>query len=137
MVDLIVDGLGIAAGCGARGGAGPDQVAEFAGGPVAVFPVGMVAGPLGDRGEGDSQLAQQFGQLGLLVLVWSGAGGFGSPGMLSAGAAVRDGLAVFAEDRHAPPGPGVPGGGCDEVAGGVGADEAEAADFGGCAGPAD
>ena len=71
VVEVAVDGVGAAAGCGARRGAGADQVAEFAAGGVAVFAAGVVAAALGDGGEGDIEVAQQFGERGGLPGVGS------------------------------------------------------------------
>jgi multiple sugar transport system substrate-binding protein len=107
VVEFVVDGPGIAAGRRARHGAGADQVAQLAARPVPVFAPQVITGSLRDRGEGDSQLAQQFGQPCPLSVVRSGPGAaatgvFGGPWVLSAGAAVGDGFAILADDRYAP-----------------------------------
>ena len=72
VVEVAGGGLDGAAGCGAAGGAGADQVLERAAGGVAVLAVPVIARSLGDRGEGDVQRAQQPGQLRLLVFTGRG-----------------------------------------------------------------
>src|ERR1700733_8320354 len=71
VVEVAEHGLGAAAGGGAAGGAGADQVFEFAAGGVAVFAAGVVAAAFGDRGEGDVEVAQEFGERGGLPGVGS------------------------------------------------------------------
>src|ERR1700733_9526120 len=51
-------------GGGAGRGTGPDQVLELAAGRVPVFGAGVVARSLGDRGEGDVEVAQQCRERG-------------------------------------------------------------------------
>jgi hypothetical protein len=110
VVEFAVDGPGAAAGRGARRGTGADQVLQLAAGPVPFLALAVVAGPFRDRGKRDPQLAQQFGQLCPLMIIRAGAGG-ATPGagpalpgadrgprVLSAGAAVGDGLAVAVKD---------------------------------------
>jgi EmrB/QacA subfamily drug resistance transporter len=61
VIQVAVDGLGGAAGGGARSGTGSDQVLEFAARDVAVLSVMVIAGVLGDGGEGHSHPAKQLG----------------------------------------------------------------------------
>ena len=128
VVEVGVDGLGLAAGGGAGAGAGADQVPELAAGGVAVLGVPVVAGPVGDRLEGDVEAAQRpascaawraSGRSGGGGWRWGGGGSV--PGALretrdvARGAAVGGGGAVGAEDGDAPAGLGVAGGGADDV----------------------
>ena len=69
VVEVVVVRVGAAAGGGAGRGAGPDQMAELAAGDVAVFRVAVVAGALGDRGDGDVQAAQELGERRGLLFV--------------------------------------------------------------------
>src|SRR6516164_8052488 len=71
VVQVAVHGLGAAPGRGAPRGAGTDEVLEFPAGGVAVFAAGVVAGPLGDRGEGDVEAAEEVGEGGGLPWVGS------------------------------------------------------------------
>jgi hypothetical protein len=57
VVEVGVDGLGVAAGGVAGGGAGADQVGELAAGGVAVLGVAVVALAAGDGLGGDLELA--------------------------------------------------------------------------------
>jgi hypothetical protein len=101
------------------------------------FLVAVVALAFGDWGRTDLQLAQQSGQLCPLVVVRPGAGGAvpgavrQGPGVPSADTSVGDGFAVAVEDGHAPPGSGMLRGARDQVAGGVGVEQAEPRYLGG------
>ena len=59
VVDIAVDGLGVAGRCGAGLAAGAEQVLELAAGDVAVFCVGVVAGVPGDGFQSDVQAAEE------------------------------------------------------------------------------
>ena len=96
VVEVGVDGLGLAAGGGAGGGAGADQVLELAARGVAVLGVAVVAGALGDRLEGDVQGAQEVGELRGLrgrrggPVAAGGGGGLGLVGASCSGGAAGD-----------------------------------------------
>ena len=102
VVEVAERGVGAAAGCGAAGGAGADQVFEVAAGGVAVFAAGVVAAAFGDRGEGEIQPAQEFGERDGLPGVGTGSGGAGDRrrdprmGLFLIAPVVRPGLAHFA-----------------------------------------
>src|SRR5579872_2605471 len=103
-----------AAGRGASGVAGLDQVLEVAAGPVSGFGVVVGARAAGDRGDPDAQVAQP------------GLGGAAARRGVPAGdAAVGGGGAVRVQVGEAPAGARVPGGGGEQVSGVVVVDQAE------------
>jgi len=131
VVEVVVVGLGAAAGGRAGAGAGADQVLEFAAGDVAVFGVAVLAGLLGDRGEREVQAAQEPGERG--GTVWGAAGGRRRDplGVGAAGAGVRGGGAAGGQEGCAQACAGMGGGGVQEAAGVAGVGQSPAADLAG------
>ena len=128
-----------AAGCGAPGTAGPDEVLELAAGPVPGFRMLMVAAAAGDRGQPDSQGAQVVPGSGVgrwLWWFWAGwfrAGWFGAGwfrargwrGVAAGCAAVGGGGPVRVQDGDAPAGVRAAPGRGEQVAGGAGVQQPE------------
>jgi hypothetical protein len=141
VVEVVVVRMGAAAGGGAGGGAGAHQVPELSAGDVAVFGVAVVAAALGDRGDGDVQVAQEVRERGGLLLVRAVPGSAAMrrryPGVGAAGAAVRGGGAVGGQEGGAPAGAGMGGGGLQQAAGVVVVGQSPAAGFAGGGGPAE
>ena len=138
VVEVAIDGLGKAAGCGAGGRAGPDQVAEPAAWQVTALRAGMIAAALGNGTEGGVEPAEESGYLGGSVR--RGVGmvrvEIRDPGMLPASAGVSDGRAVGVHDGHAPAGPRVTGSGASDVARLIRVEQAPRARLGGSCRPA-
>ncbi len=61
VVDVAVNGLCQAAGCGAGGGPGADQMPEAAAGQVLGISARVVTGAFGNGTEGDVEAAEQSG----------------------------------------------------------------------------
>ena len=114
VVQVATRGAAAAARRGAGRVAGPDQVLEFAAGPVAVLGPGVLARSADDRGEfPDVQEVQQAAQ-------GHPSRGPRRPRRPRAGsgpAAVSGRGPVGVQDGHAPPGGRVPGRGGDQVPG--------------------
>jgi hypothetical protein len=66
MVHVAVDGLRVAAGGIARGGAGAQEVLELAAGGVLAFGVAVVALAAGDQLRGELELPEELAQPGPL-----------------------------------------------------------------------
>ena len=69
VVQVRVDGLGLTAGGGTGGGARADQVLKIAARGVVVLGMPVVASPLGDRLEGEVQVAHEVEELRDLLRV--------------------------------------------------------------------
>ncbi len=153
MVLVAVDGLGVAAGGVAGRGAGAQEVRELAAGGVPILGLAMVALAPGDGLGSEPQLVEELvqarepGGVGGLARArpawvvggrWRfGGWGWRVPGVLAGGAGVGGGGAVGVDDRGAPAGSGVPGGGLDEVPSLGWVEQADAVGGGGGSGPAE